>query len=74
MKVSINEQRCQGHGRCYGAAPDLFGPDDEFGHAEVLNDGIFDDDPVVVAAARRAAANCPEEAITILTGTEGEGR
>ena len=29
VKVQINSERCQGHGRCYDLAPDLFGDDDE---------------------------------------------
>ena len=29
MKVQINPERCQGHGRCYDLAPGLFGDDDE---------------------------------------------
>ena len=29
MKVQIDSQLCQGHGRCYDLAPDLFGEDDE---------------------------------------------
>jgi ferredoxin len=29
VKVQISSERCQGHGRCYDLAPDLFGDDDE---------------------------------------------
>ena len=29
MKVQINPELCQGHGRCYDLAPGLFGADDE---------------------------------------------
>ena len=28
MKVQIDSKLCQGHGRCYDLAPDLFGEDD----------------------------------------------
>ncbi|GAA2208117.1 ferredoxin [Nonomuraea monospora] len=60
MKVRIDPERCQGHGRCYDLAPDLFGEDDE-GYGTVLAGGE-------VAAgqeteARLAQANCPERAI-----------
>jgi ferredoxin len=63
MKVQINSQLCQGHGRCYDLAPGLFGDDDE-GYGQVLGDGI------VPAAeehdARLAVANCPERAIELI--------
>jgi ferredoxin len=63
MKVRIDSERCQGHGRCYDLAPDLFGEDEE-GYGTVLGDGT------VPAGreqeARRAAANCPERAIDVL--------
>jgi len=35
VKVQICPERCQGHGRCYDLAPDLFG-DDEEGYGQVL--------------------------------------
>ncbi len=38
MKVQINSDKCQGHGRCYDLAPGLFG-DDEQGYGMVLGDG-----------------------------------
>jgi len=62
MKVQIDSERCQGHGRCYDLAPGLFGDDDE-GYGKVLGGGT------VPAGqehdARLAAANCPERAITV---------
>ncbi len=39
VKVQIDSGRCQGHGRCYDLAPELFGADDE-GYGQVLGDGI----------------------------------
>jgi ferredoxin len=63
MRVRIDGELCQGHGRCYDLAPDVFGEDDE-GYGQVLGDGEVpadrEDD------ARLAVANCPEEAIEIL--------
>ena len=38
MKVRINPELCQGHGRCYDLAPELFGADEE-GYGQVLGDG-----------------------------------
>jgi ferredoxin len=66
MKVHIDAGRCQGHGRCYDLAPDLFGDDDE-GYGQVLGDGIVP--PGEGKAARLAAANCPERAIDLLEET-----
>ena len=63
MKVQISSERCQGHGRCYDLAPDLFGDDDE-GYGQVLGDGIV---PLGLQdEARRAVANCPERAIELM--------
>jgi ferredoxin len=65
MKVSIDAKRCQGHGRCYDLAPEIFGEDEE-GYGVVRVDGA-----VPAAAqehARRAVLNCPESAIEIDEG------
>ena len=66
MKVHIDSDRCQGHGRCYDLAPELFGADDE-GYGRVLGDGLVSPDHE--QEARLAAANCPESAVTIVEGT-----
>ena len=63
MKVRINSQLCQGHGRCYDLAPSLFGDDDE-GYGKVLSDGIVPADEE--QSARLAAQNCPERAIDLI--------
>ena len=62
MKVQINPELCQGHGRCYDIAPDLFGDDDE-GYGVVLGDGIIG--PEAEHDARLAVLNCPEQAIEL---------
>ena len=63
MKVRINHELCQGHGRCYDLAPGLFGDDDE-GYGQVLGDGIV---PLEAERdARLAALNCPERPIELL--------
>ena len=62
MKLHIDSERCQGHGRCYDLAPDLFGDDDE-GFGKVLGDGVV---PAGSERdARLAVANCPERAIVL---------
>jgi ferredoxin len=63
VKVQINSELCQGHGRCYDLAPGLFG-DDEEGYGKVLGDGEVP--PGMEHDARRAALNCPENAIELL--------
>jgi ferredoxin len=63
VKVQIDSERCQGHGRCYDLAPDLFGDDDE-GYGQVLGSGVVP--PGKGHDARRAALNCPEHAIDVL--------
>ncbi|MER6831021.1 ferredoxin [Streptosporangium sp. NPDC000563] len=63
MRVRINPEGCQGHGRCYVLAPALFDEDDE-GYGQVVGDGVVP--PGEERAARLAVANCPERAIEIL--------
>ena len=66
MKVQINPESCQGHGRCYDLAPGLFGEDDE-GYGTVLGDGTVP--PGKEREARLAESNCPERAIEVLEET-----
>ncbi len=62
MRVRVDDERCEGHGRCYALAPVVFQPDD-LGNAQVVGDGTVP--PGEEDRARLAAANCPEVAITI---------
>jgi ferredoxin len=62
MKVRIDSERCQGHGRCYDLAPAVFGEDEE-GYGVVLHDGLVPAESE--ALAQRAVANCPESAIVV---------
>ena len=63
MKVQINPELCQGHGRCYDIAPGLFGADDE-GYGLVLGDGTVPQD--AKHDADLAVLNCPEQAIELV--------
>jgi ferredoxin len=63
MRLQIDPERCQGHGRCYDLVPALFGDDDE-GFGKVLGDGTVSADNE--RDARLAVANCPERAIDLL--------
>jgi ferredoxin len=63
VKVRIDHERCQGHGRSYDLAPGLFGDDDE-GYGMVLGDATVAPDQE--HAARLAVLNCPERAVELL--------
>jgi ferredoxin len=65
MHVRVQQEKCQGHNRCYALAPELFDVDD-YGNAFELNDGVVP--PELEAKARLAQANCPEFAIVIEEG------
>jgi ferredoxin len=62
MRVQIDPALCQGHGRCYDLASDLFGEDGD-GYGTVLGDGRVP--PGRERDARLAAANCPEVAVIL---------
>jgi ferredoxin len=60
VKIRVDSEKCQGHSRCVGIAPDLFVADD-YGLSSVVGDGTV---PVGREdAARLAIANCPEYAV-----------
>ncbi len=61
MRIVLDSEKCQGHGRCYGLATDLFEADDE-GFAVLLVTGDVPEGRE--DAARLAADNCPEFAIS----------
>ena len=63
VKVQINPDLCQGHGRCYDLAHGLFGDDDE-GYGQVLGDGVVPPDKE--RDARLAVLNCPEHAVELV--------
>jgi ferredoxin len=62
MRVRVDQDKCQGHNRCYALAPELFDVDD-YGTASAIGDGEVP--PELQEKARLAVANCPEYAITI---------
>jgi ferredoxin len=59
--VSVDPDRCTGHGRCYTLAPDIFDAD-EVGHSIVLIDDVSGE---LEQHALTGEKNCPEEAITL---------
>jgi ferredoxin len=62
VKVTIDPDKCMGHGMCYGLAPNVYTDDDE-GYGQVIGDGTVGDEEA--DAARNGAANCPESAIVV---------
>jgi ferredoxin len=61
VHIRLDADRCQGHGRCYVLAPDLFDADD-FGHCVLLVDEV----PAGrLDGARSGVENCPEQALTL---------
>jgi ferredoxin len=70
MRVMVDEGKCQGHGRCYDLAPDVFEPDAR-GHVDVA---VHGDLPAVLQPdARIGVRNCPEAALRLIAET-GERR
>lgn len=67
MQLRVDWDRCQGHGKCYLTAPDLFEPndDDEWGRPDVLQPTIDAADGETVGLAEIAVSGCPEQAITL---------
>ncbi len=60
MRIRVDPERCQGHARCYGLAPELFDVDD-YGLSTAVGDGTVAAE--LEEKARLAIANCPEYAI-----------
>jgi len=61
MKIVVDHASCQGHGRCYDLAPELFDADDE-GYVVVLPAG-GEVTPAHEAQATHAVRSCPERAL-----------
>ena len=60
MKVSVDDQRCRGHGVCTTLCPEVFTLTDD-GYAVVENPDV----PTgLEAAAQEAIECCPEQAIS----------
>ena len=63
MKIRVDNDKCQGHARCYGISPELFEVD-EYGQSSVILDEVPSE---LEEKARLAVANCPEYAIEIVS-------
>jgi ferredoxin len=62
MRVRVDQERCEGHGRCYAVAPEVFEPDD-VGNGHEIGDGVVP--PDLEHKARLGANNCPERAVVV---------
>jgi ferredoxin len=67
MRVRVNQAQCQGHARCWEELPSVFTLDED-GYCAIAESDIALQDE---AGARRAAAACPERAITLLEDGDG---
>ncbi len=61
MRVTVDDDRCGGHGVCFGLCPEVFDLSDD-GYAVVKVDEV---PPEHQEAVRKAATQCPTYAITI---------
>ncbi|MHC4993109.1 MAG: ferredoxin [Planctomycetota bacterium] len=59
--VSVDAEKCVGHGRCYVLAPEVF-DEDERGHCVVISAQVPD---ALAEDARKGERNCPEHAIRV---------
>jgi ferredoxin len=62
LKICVDQEKCEGHNRCFVVAGELFELDD-YGYAHEVDGGIV---PAgLEEKARLAVVNCPEQAISI---------
>ena len=61
MRISVDSELCQGHGRCYELAESLV-TDDDRGHAVIVKADV---PPELEDEARAAFNACPESAISL---------
>ncbi|WP_280260487.1 ferredoxin [Nocardia abscessus] len=61
MKVTVDADRCRGHGVCLGLCPDVFSLTDD-GYAEAT---VAEVPAHLEAQVREAVQSCPERAIVV---------
>jgi ferredoxin len=62
MRVVVDHELCEGHGRCFAVAPTLYDVDDD-GYSAVDDVTV---EPGMEHAARDGATACPRQAITVI--------
>jgi len=60
MRVSVDDQRCRGHGVCMTLCPEVFSLTDD-GYAVAIASDVPTE---LEAATREAIESCPEQAIS----------
>jgi ferredoxin len=64
MKLSLDQDLCTGHGRCYSVAPEVIEPDSEgYNRARGTTVEIAS---AHECSARRGVKSCPEGALSIV--------
>jgi len=61
MQVSVERDKCEGHGVCHMVEPELF-PLDDLGYSALEDADI---EPGDEDRVRRAVASCPERALSV---------
>lgn len=72
MKITLDRERCMGHGQCELFAPSIF----QIGDDDIVEQlrAVDASDPADVEAVRTAAQNCPERVIALVDdGRTGGG-
>jgi ferredoxin len=64
VRVTLDSEKCQGHGRCYTLAPDVFGLDED-GYGLVQMREVSGE---ALERARLGVLGCPESAIALEEG------
>jgi ferredoxin len=62
--VAVDQSMCEGHGRCYLLAPELFRPIDDLGRSEYYAEPIDPSDAERVAQGNLAIDSCPAMALS----------
>ena len=66
MKITVDANRCSGHGRCYAVAPDLLTYDDE-GYVTIRGTVlVVPDDQISPRRGATRSASCPELAFEVI--------
>lgn len=71
MKIRVSHDRCMGHARCEAIAPEIFATDEIEGKIVLLVEQVPD---ALQQMALRGAKACPERAITVFGGEDGESQ
>jgi ferredoxin len=62
MKVSINEDLCEGHARCQAAAPEVFEVREDLSYVKPGMESVPEE---LRAKVERAARLCPRQAVIV---------